>query len=141
MTNANNFASLNLSKLEKLILNDSCTLEFSTNLNVRTLRLRAKDGKSLIALQGFTFIPCLLKLEAILNQTDDYMHLSINNCFVRGIVDTKLDAYVLAGATINIQKSPSGQLLMTLGNKDIHLLFQREDTNFSLLLDNVVLSS
>ena len=142
MTNANNFASLNLSKLEKSILEDSCTLEFScSNFNVRTLRLRGRDGKLIIALQGFTYIPCLIKLEAILNQTDDDISFDVNNCFVRGIIDTKLDAYVFAGATINIQKSSSGQLLITLENKDINLLLQREDLNIAFLLDKVEISS
>ena len=142
MTSANNFASLNLSKLEKCILEDSCTLEFScSNFNVRTLRLKSRDGKSIVAVQGFTYIPCLLKLESILNQSDSNISIDVNNYFVRGIIDTKLDSYVFTGATINIQKSSSGQLLITLENKDINLLFQKEDSNIAFLLDKAEFSS
>ena len=55
MTRANNFAQLNLSKLEKCILEKAYTLNFSClGYNVRTLRLES-DGNLILSVQGIFY--------------------------------------------------------------------------------------
>ena len=129
MTRANNFAQLNLTKLEKCILEKVYTLNFSClGYNVRTLRLES---------EGFTFIPCLEKLESTIDNPNENIGLDNKTCFVRGIVDTDLDSRIFARAILTIQKSSSNRFLAILEDGDKNLLLREEDTKLALLLDKI----
>lgn len=92
MTTANNFVSLNLSYLEKSILNDSCILKlYSKNFNIRVVRLETKDGKIHSVVNGFSFINCLQKLN------EDYQKGDFPDKppFVPTIIDSNLDFRII----------------------------------------------
>ena len=137
MTRANNFAQLNLTKLEKCILEKVYTLNFSClGYNVRTLRLES-DGNLILSVQGFTFIPCLEKLESTIDNPNENIGLDNKTCFVPGIVDTDLDSRIFARAILTFQKSSSNRFLAILEDGDKNLLLREEDTKLALLLDKI----
>lgn len=129
MTCTNNFVSLNLTNLEKSILNSSCVLKlYCEKSNIRVVRLETADGKLVASGKGFSIIPNLEKL------SKQELKIGYELPFSPKIVDTKLDYQLLSGATVTIERISSNLLSGIVKDWYGTILFTTRCTNLSFLL-------
>lgn len=129
MTCTNNFVSLNLTNLEKSILNSACVLRlYCENHNTRVVRLETLDGKFVTSAKGFSIIPNLEKL------SKQKLKIGYELPFSPKIVDTNLDYQILSGSTVTIERISSNLLSGIVRDWCGTILFTARCTNLSFLL-------
>lgn len=149
MTDANNFASLNLTNLEEFILTSSCVLKlYCKNFNIRVVRLETEDGKLVASGEGFSIIPNLEKLSeqgdtlerVLLNLrklSDQKKNLDCILPFSHEIVDTPLGYQILSGAKVTIKRISPCLLTAIVEDWNDDILYTGDHANLSTLLSMI----